>query len=245
MKSKNLTISVASGCAFAFVTLMVGAVLAQNIDTLSLGSTARFAGLAASTKVNLAAVCPVAGQAPGDRCVVIDPVPGNTTAYDEQDLGYTVLPKAVVRRINLIYPITNITYEYQFQNTTGAQVPNGFFSTQPYLTFESNSPALNDPACIDPNTGMACGGKAVIFISATNTANRSLAAGERDREHRMFSRAGSVGIGKQSFLNVGWPQATVDEIFDRAITIRLNVKGSARYVTDAFVNYELRLFVDY
>ena len=245
MKSKHLKIFLTSGCAFAFVMLMVGAVLAQNADTLSLGSTARFAGLAGSTRVYLAAVCPVAGQAAGDRCVVIDPVLGNSTAYDEQDIGYTVLPRAVVRRINLIYQITNITYEYQLQNTTGAQVPNGFFSTQPYLTFESNSPALNDPACIDPNTGLACGGKAVIFISAQNTVNRSLAAGERDRQHNMFSRAGSTGIGKQAFLNVGWPQATVDEIFDRQITIRLNVKGSARYVTDAFVNYELRLFVDY
>ena len=244
MKSKTLKICVASGCAFVSLALMVGTVLGQNLDLLSAGNTVRFAGLADSTTVFLASACPVAGQAAGDRCVVIDPVPGNTTAYDEQDLGYTTLPRAVVRKIDLIYQITNITYEYQFQNTTGAQVPNGFFSMQPYLTFESSSPALNDPACIDPNTGLACGGKAVIFISSLNSSNRSLADGERDREHRMFSRCGSTGIGKQAFLNVGWPQATVDEIFDRQITIRLHAKGSARYVTDAHLSYELRLFVD-
>ena len=218
--------------------------IGQNLDLVTAGKSVVFAGLADAGKVNLAATCPVAGQGPNDRCVVLNAVVGGTTNYDELDLGHSDLPRIVVRHINIIYQIVNLTYEYQFQNLTGAQVNNAFFSVQPYVTLESSAASLNDPACIDPNTGLACGGKAVVFVSATNTSNRSLADGERDREHRMFSRAGTVGIGKQSLLNLGYPQSTVNDIFSGPISIHLHVKGAARHVTDAFVQYDVRLFVD-
>lgn len=241
---KPILRKVLAGVLCVAAIVLAGSAVGQNADLLTAGKNVIFAGLAGSGRVNLAAICPVPGQGANDRCVVINPVPGSDTDYDEVDLGHTDLPRAVVRRINIIYQIVNLTYEYQLQNTTGAQVPAARFQVQPYVTLESSAASLNDPACIDPNTGLACGGKAVLFVSADNRVNRSLADGERDRQHHMFSRAGSTGIGKQSLLNLGYPQATVNDIFSGPISIHLHVKGTARYVTDAFVFYELRLFVD-
>lgn len=221
-----------------------GSVIGQNLDVASFGKAVTFMGLVGANRVELTStgVCPT----PTAECVTINPVTsGVLFEYDvTADLGNITLSRHVVRQISLIYQMTNIIYEYEFENTTAGTIPSAFFHFEPYVTLESNSPLLNDPACIDPNTGMACNGKAVIFLSAGQTSNRSLASGERDREHQSFTRAGSTGIGKQSLMTIGWPQATVDEIFDRAIIIRLHVKGSTRRVNDGFIKYELRLFGD-
>jgi hypothetical protein len=242
MNKINSKVFVAILGGFIAVTFAAGIAKAQNFDELSFGKNVQFAGAAMSGVVTLSSDCtpdPSATPGPDDRCVVTAAAPATTT-YDFRDIGRLTLPKNTVDTI--IYQVTNVNYSYVFQNTTGAMVPSARFSMVPYLTLES--PALNDPRCIDPSTGLPCNGKIDESVTASTTVQRSLVAGEQDLQTHSFSRCGGAGIGRATLEGQGIPSDVVDKMFKKPITIRLNVRGTTRYVVDASVFYQLRVFVD-
>jgi hypothetical protein len=57
-------------------------------------------------------------------------------------------------------------------------------------------------------------------------------------------RVGNAGINKAQLISQGLAPAVVDDLFNSAITIRMNITGDAKLVTDASVTGNMRLFGD-
>jgi hypothetical protein len=212
-------------------------------DTDSFGASVKWAGVATTGGVGLGFDCtpdPNNPPAPDDRCVLLGPCP-TTTNFDLRDIGRITLPGNTAKTI--IYPVFQVATNYQLKNTTGIPQPSGLFSMMAYFTVESN--ALKDPRAIDPSTGLPMNGSIDMFPSARQSVNRSLAADDRDREDLRFTRATIYAISKIAMQgNYNLPKDIVDKMFREPITIRLNLSGSARCVSDAKLSYAARFYSD-
>jgi hypothetical protein len=107
------------------------------------------------------------------------------------------------------------------------------------------SPALNDPSCIDPNTSAPCGGQATLLFNYTYRDDRSMKDGDRQRLRETLVRAGNTGLTRQQMQTLlGLTPAAVDALFTGPMTVRLDISGSVKLVTDATITCNMRLFGD-
>ena len=75
--------------------------------------------------------------------------------------------------------------------------------------------------------------------------DRSMKDGDRQRIRETLVRAGNTGLTRRQFIeSFGLSPAVVDAMFTGPMTTRLNVVGSARYLTDASITGNMRLFGD-
>jgi hypothetical protein len=163
-----------------------------------------------------------------------------TTLFDAENSCRINLPKDAAKTI--IYPVLNFFYNYNMNNTTGA-------SAQARFQFTANitivSSVLDDPSCIDPNTGLPCGGQLTFqFVPNRVFDDRHLDAGEVARVRMTVTRAGNSGISKQQLIDEGLPSQLVDRLFHNAMTLQLNVIGTAKNVDSASITSNMRLFGD-
>jgi hypothetical protein len=218
-------------------------------DADSFGKNAHFLG-AASGFLTLSPSCtpgpsPVASPSPSpantDQCFTLNPPPA-ATVYSAPNICRINLPKSAAA--DVIYPVLTFFVNYQLQNPTAVQVPNGRFEYSATLTIFSA--VLNDPSIIDPNTGLPAGG-ALTFVFSPDRfdINRSLEANERDHQRLDYTRAGNAGIAKSALVSAGTlTQHQADDLFKQPMTVRMDVTGVAQYVTDAAVTFNMRLFGD-
>jgi len=179
--------------------------------------------------------------APGDteQCFELNPAPAQTTAT-AQDTARIKLPKKATRTI--IYPAMNFFVTYELENTTGADQPQGEFFFRSSLDIESD--VLLDPSIIDPSTGLPAGGKLRGLFTYTYRDDRSMRAGDRQRQQMTLVRVGNAGLTKASFVAAGLTQAQADSLFASAITVHLNFETRARLLNSATVTGNVRLFGD-
>lgn len=149
----------------------------------------------------------------------------------------------------IIYPVLNFFHDFTLENTSGSPQSSVFFEYTADMTIESS--ALNDPSCIDPNTGNPCGGQLQFqFGDNRMREDRSMNPGDRERQHLNYTRAGNLGITKRSLVESGLSQAVADNLFHSAMTIRLNVHIRTRCVNQtpppaiATIIANMRLFGD-
>ncbi len=182
---------------------------------------------------------PSTNPANGDQCFQIaDTIV--TTPFDAENSARINLPKNATKTI--IYPVLNFFYTYNMNNTTGG-------SAQARFQFTANisivSDVLNDPTCIDPNTSAPCGGKLTFQFSPNRVFDdRHLDAGETAQVRLTLTRAGNAGISKAGLVGQGLPSALVDKLFNKPMTLQLNVVGTAKNVDFASVTGNMRLFGD-
>jgi len=213
-------------------------------DAGSFGHAALYMG-ADSGFVTLASVCdpepaPVPPETANDsQCFTLNPAPASTH-YEAQDILRIKLPKKATRTI--IYPALNFFINYQLHNTTGVDQPQGLFSFLASLDIESD--ALLDPSIIDPATGLPANGKLMGQFTYAYRDDRSMDAGDRHRQRMTLVRVGNAGINKSQLISQGLAPAVVDALFNSAMTIRMNITGDAKLVTDASVTGNMRLFGD-
>jgi hypothetical protein len=201
---------------------------------------------AASGFIHLRAACTPAptpvppATANDDQCFVLNPSPATTT-FDAEDILRIKLPKKATRTI--IYPALNFFIDYQLFNQSGVDQPSAFFSFSAELIIESD--VLLDPSIIDPATGMPANGKLLANFGYTYNDNRSMKNADRQHLHETLVRVGNAGINKGQLVLGGLSQSVVDDLFASAMTIRMNVTGSAKFVTDpASITCNMRLFGD-
>jgi hypothetical protein len=105
---------------------------------------------------------------------------------------------------------------------------------------------LNNPSVIDPFTGLAAMGRLqhVVPGPITFRDDRSLAPLERARSKVAYSRSGNNGFTKSFLVGYGLAPSVVDDLFKSAMTIRVNVDGSARWVSHATIQLNMRLLGD-
>ena len=219
-------------------------------DVDSFQKNARFLG-AASGFLTLSPSCtptppPATSPSPSpantDQCYNLDPTPGNLTVFSAPNIARINLPGGAAH--DVIYPVLTFFTNYQLQNPTAAQVPNARFLYSATLTIYSA--VLNDPTIIDPNTGLPAGG-ALTFVFSPDRfeVDRSLEGNERARTRLDYTRAANAGIEKAALISAGTlTQHQADDLFNKPMTVRMDVTGQARYVTDANVTFNMRLFGD-
>lgn len=216
-------------------------------DVDSFGRNASYLGAESGFITLQTAVCPspTPGPSPstnpanGDQCFQIL----NTTAtmsFDAENSCRINLPKNATK--DTIYPVLNFFYNYHMNNTSTAQ-------TQARFQFNANisivSDVLNDPSCTDPNTSAPCGGKLTFQFSPNRVFDdRRLDAGETAEMRLTLTRAGNAGITKSGLVAQGLPSALVDKLFNKPMTLQLNVVGTAKNVDSANITANMRLFGD-
>ena len=233
--------------SLAVVTgLSAGPTAADIGDAETFGHPALYMGAASGFVTLSSDPCPAPTPTPspvpnGDTlCDQLNAAPALTT-FSHDNICRIKLPKKATR--NVIYPVLNIFLNYQLQNSTGVDQPQGLFSFTTGITIQSD--ALNDTSCIDPSTGTACGGKLTLLFDYAYRDDRTMKDGDRQRLRETLVRAGNTGLTRQQFRDsFGLSPAIVDALFAGPMTVQMDIFGSAKLVTDASITVNMRLFGD-
>ena len=182
---------------------------------------------------------PSVNPANSDQCFQIVDT-STTQSFDAENSCRINLPKNATRTI--IYPVLNFFYTYNMNNSSGS-------GDQARFQFTANitivSDVLNDPSCIDPNTSAPCGGKLVFQFTPNRVFDdRKLDSLEHAQVRLTLTRAGNAGINKEQLVASGLSQTLVNKLFNKPITLQLNVVGSVKRVDFASITTNMRLFGD-
>src|SRR2546423_2546992 len=242
LKLVSLVVSMVALASF----LRAGPPSAADVgDAESFGHAALYMGAASGfVRLQPTACTPTPTPVPpatanDSQCFVLNPAPA-TTVFEADDICRIKLPKKATRTI--IYPALNFFIDYQLQNSSGVDQPVAFFNFSAEMVIESD--VLLDPTIIDPQTGLPAAGRLTHQFSYVFRDNRSMKNGDRQRLHETLVRVGNAGINKAALVAQGLPQSVVDDLFASSMTIRMNVSGSAQFVTDASITGNMRLFGD-
>ncbi len=213
-------------------------------DTDSFGRNVIFDGLMISGTVSLQSDCtPVPGDpapGPNDRCVTLNAAPA-ATSFDLPDIGQLTIPGRSAHSL-LCHWLTPIAF-YNFVNTTGA-TQSATYRLIPYV--EVDSPVLDDPSLIDPNTGLPFNGKLETGFAATYQDSQSLDPGQSAARRFSESRVCIGGFLSKQVLTQGYglTDAQATAIFRRDITLHFGLRGVAASVGTSLVSYGLRVVGD-
>lgn len=208
----------------------------------SFGKNARFMGIAGTGIIYVYSSCDPTvldtdlgiTLTADDRCIAVTDPAVNTIAT-VTDIGRINLPKNA--NDNILYMINNHTINYQWENFTGNTVP-AQMSYSPLVTIESV--ALNDPAAIDPGTGLPMNGSFTIGGNGTTTVLQQLVNGSNDIHVAAYSRANTAGFSRAFWAGVGLPQSVIDNLFKKPMTVRLGARIVVRRVPFGFFFYTAR-----
>jgi hypothetical protein len=212
----------------------VGDVDSFKREVIYLGLTSAF--------LTLEETCPPPDPAiPDQFCQTINPTPGGLTAFSYADMARLKLPAKSTNSLLCYWfsPLINVNYF----NPTASRV-TGQFRFSPTLTVEN--PVLDDPALIDPTTGVAFGGQLLTSMTSSEIFQESLEPGVSLVERTRDSTVCMAGLlSKRALVQTyGLTEAQAKEFFKQPTTIRLNVTGNARYVNFAGLTMGLRVVGD-
>jgi hypothetical protein len=180
---------------------------------------------------------------PGDRCVVFSQTAD--TAFQENALRTLVLPPSASQTLLCFNVTPSILRNYE--NRSGA---TGFarFGAYPEITVENE--VLDDPALIDPRTGLPFNGRFKRTL-LTYSEIRALPSGHKDSTQFMLSQdclsgdsTGTGAVTRQFLINLGLSPAQAAAFFAKATTIRLGVFGTGRMITDGHYRYSISVLGD-
>lgn len=208
-------------------------------DADSFGRNVVYAGLLASSDVNLAEDCSPGGT-PLDNCVTVNPQP-SVTSFDFEDLAHITLPGKATHSF-LCFHTTTFHFRH-YQNETSGMF-DAHFGYEESVTLESD--LLNDPSLIDPTTGLPFNGKIRNYIGTDVNDRMSLMPGQSGSHSEWSSRTCQGGIISKNYLTTEYnlPQSIVDQFFKHPITLRLNIEGNAGLVTDGYIITGIRFYGD-
>jgi hypothetical protein len=211
-------------------------------DADSFGRNVRFIGTMQSGQVTLASDCtpdPSAPPGPDDHCYVAAPAP-LLTSFHATDVARVVIPARSAHSLICHWQTPFVVYS--FSNTTGAYQPNARFSVTPNYTIQNT--VLDDPALIDPATGLPYGGQFQVGLAGIRDA-RSLQAGEHQTERDNATRVCLGGIvSRQMLLGMGLSDAQATEFFKRDTVITMDLVGQGQLVDFASILYGVRFVAD-
>lgn len=208
-------------------------------DVDSFGRAVRWLGVTQMDLV-LSDVCPVPGGNPEATCVVLNPAPA-ATAFAFEDLARIELPGKAANSLlcHWLSPFLNIGWH----NPTAASA-TARLTYSPTLTVESE--VLDDPALIDPGTGLPFGGQLTTAMTASEHFEVPLDPGQSSFGRTRDSAVCIAGfLSKRALVsNYGLTEAQAKQFFKKPITVRMNISGSAQYVSDANLIFGFRIVGD-
>jgi hypothetical protein len=170
-----------------------------------------------------------------DRCLV-NTVGGGTSSATFNDLGRITIPGRTAD--NVIYFILNNTVSSETQNTFANGLPV-FSSYIPKITIESA--ALNDPAALDPTTGLPLNGVLTVSAFGSRVFNKTVAPDDAEFFFDTYSSAATRGFARSYFADLGLPQNVINNLYRQPMTIRLGMRVAARNVSFGQYFYAMRL----
>ena len=180
--------------------------------------------------------CAAVTLGPDDRCIEVNPadLSGFATG-DFLNLGRITIPGRSVD--NVVYFIPNNVFTVSSLNTsaTPAYGSAGYF---PYITIESD--ALNDPAAIDPSTGLPANGSLTLGILGARSTTKLFQPAEQNVDQIEYSTAATRGFARSYFADLGLPQHVIDRLYRLPMTIKLNLFVETNYVRFGFFRYSVR-----
>lgn len=208
-------------------------------DVDSFGRNVRWLGLA-SAFINVQSGCPKPSS-PDEYCQELNTTPGATTSFAFNDAARIKLPKYASNSILCYWFSPVLTYTWS--NPTAGRVI-GQLRFVPTLTIEN--PVLNDPALIDPTTGVPFGGVLQTSMTSSETVQQALEAGVTLNERERDSNVCMAGFISHKALieNYGLSPAQADDFMANPMTVKLNITGSTRYISNASMVFGLRIVGD-
>ncbi|MBK8147555.1 MAG: hypothetical protein IPK58_04915 [Acidobacteria bacterium] len=198
----------------------------------SFGKNAKFLGIASSGYAIIYSSCdPAILQTdlgvvlgPDDRCLAV-PNPNVTATAVFTDMARITFPARTAS--DIIYMINNHSINWDSTNDTAANL-FGTMSYAPRVTIESV--ALNDPAAVDPNTGLPLNGSFTTTGNGTKFSSGLLAPGAINSYVESYSRANTLGFSREYFRALGFPNSVINSLYRNPMTIRLGMRLSVRGV---------------
>ncbi|WP_407910360.1 hypothetical protein [Lysobacter claricitrinus] len=218
-------------------TMAAAAVTVDDVgDVDSFGRNLTWLGLTQGV-VTLDSACDPAST---DPCQVISSPTVNTN-FSFTDIAHIALPGKATKSLMCYWfsPVINVTY-----SNTGATNAVSQLRYNPTLTVEN--PVLNDPALIDPTTGVPFGGHLTTSMTSSEIFQVPLPPATSITERYRDSAVCIAGsVNRRTLTDTfGLTDAQVNEFFKKPTTIRLNVSGAVRGVEFAQMIFGLRIIGD-
>ncbi|MCP4901837.1 MAG: hypothetical protein GY906_33145 [bacterium] len=208
-------------------------------DPYSFGRHKTYLGVAQTEQVVFQADC---STYPTDYGRCIEPLPAPaTTSIDETDLGSIELPRKSTKSL-LCFTFTPFA-NWQWSNYTGSTQTAQMF-LRPSVRIESE--VLNDPALIDPGTGLPFNGVLLDSTISTFLQMRTLDPNETDFQFRATTRSCTGGLVNVRALRdtYGLPASVIKKFFKKPIKVTFGVRGSVSMVEHASYSVGVRLYGD-
>lgn len=171
---------------------------------------------------------------PEDRCVVHTGGAQTSAVFD--DLGGVTLPARSAD--NLISYIINSTISNDYDNPHTNSLFTTFIYT-PRLTIESA--ALNDPAAVNPSTGLPLNGSVTFTLgTAGRFETRWIQAGTFESLLDNRSHVATRGLSRSFFADYGLPQSVINNLYRQPMTIRFGMRVQVRNVVFGQYFYSAR-----
>lgn len=208
-------------------------------DVDSFGRAVRWLGVT-QMNLSLSDTCPPPFGDPTAACVTLNPAPASTS-FAFEDLARIELPAKAADSLLCYWlsPFLNITW----QNPTAAPAV-AQLSYSPTLTIEN--PVLDDPALINPVTGLPFGGSLLTSMTSSEQFEVPLDAGQQLTERSRDSAVCIAGfVSRRTLVDIyGLTDAQAKQFFKKPTTVRMNITGNARYVRNASLIFGFRIVGD-
>jgi hypothetical protein len=207
-------------------------------DADSFGRNVTYLGLAQTLSVTVLDDCTASDPAV-ERCILANAAPLPTT-FLESGLATIQLPAKATKSL-MCFALTPLL-QVQWQNPLPAPA-NARFSATALITIDNE--VLDDPALVDPGTGLPFGGVLEIGLN-TYTDIHTLQAGETDFKSMQLSRSCIAGIVSKRALieNYGLTEALATQFFKKPMTITFGARGTVALSTFTNYFYGIRLYGD-
>ncbi|MEZ0471035.1 hypothetical protein [Luteimonas salinilitoris] len=213
-------------------------------DVDSFGRPLKWLG-SGQMNISLAESCPapVPGTTVGSACAQLQPLPGFTSfAFD--DVARITLPEKASHSLlcHWFSPFLNVVYRNP-EPPGGASVV-ARLSYSPTLTIENA--VLDDPAMIDPMTGLPFNGRLTTSMTSSESFEVPLPADTQISTRERDTATCIAGFLSRRTLVRDWglTEGQAKQFFKNPTTIRMNISGSAQYVAHANMIFGLRIIGD-
>jgi hypothetical protein len=227
---------------FVSCLLLAGFARAQTVEEVgdadSFGRDVVHLGLASIPAFYLQSDC-VDELADGLECQIPLPPPA-ATEFAATTVDSIQLPARVSNSL-LCFAITP-QVNRTFRNDSAAP-SQALLATRALLTIES--PVLQNPALINPDTELPFDGKLDVLL-VTHNESRMLAPGFFDTAVSSLSRVCQGALVSKRMLveRYGLTQTQANSFFNNRITLRIGMSGTAKAVTSMIHTYSIRLYGD-
>lgn len=199
-------------------------------DTDSFGKNVKFLGSLYAGTVYVYHTCdPVIFEqemgvplAPDDKCVAYTPNTAGGSTFEFYDPAWEIeIPKNTVD--NVIYPLLNNSVGFDSFTTPGT-FPVLFFYI-PRVTIVSD--ALNDPAAINPNTGLPMNGSFTTSLAGSRTRQFNMPVNDFVADYENYGSVAGRGLSRAYFQALGLPNNVINKLFNKKMTLKFGIRGRA------------------